>query len=77
MKKKLITNLQELLTQPSKVNLVGIKVSIMENTAFLANQQTAGEINNIMKAVNSYIDFPNKINKANVERVIQHLDEKF
>ena len=77
MKNKLITNLQELLDHTSKVNHVGIKVSIMENTAFLANQDTAGEISNIMKAVNSYIDFPNKINKANVERVIQHLDEKF
>ena len=76
MKKKLITNLQELLTQTSKVNHVGIKVSIMENSSFLANQHT-GEISNIMKAVNSYIDFPNKINKANIERVIQHLDEKF
>lgn len=77
MKNKLISLLQELIVETDRVNLVGIKVSIMQNTAFLAQPKTIGEISNIMNAVNSFIDSPNSNNKANVENVIERLNEKF
>jgi hypothetical protein len=47
----------------------------MQKTVFLARPKTSGEIGNIMNAVNSYIELPNNINKANVEKVIQRLIE--
>ena len=69
--------MQELIVETDRVNLGGIKVSIMQNTAFLAQPKTIGEIYSIMNAVNSFIDFPNSNNKANVENVIERLNEKF
>lgn len=77
MKNKLITLLQELLTETDKIDQIGIKVSIMENTAFLAHPRTIGEIGNIMNNVNAYLDSPSDGNKTNIEKLIQRINEKY
>jgi hypothetical protein len=77
MKNKLIDLLQELLIETDKIDQIGIKVSIMESTAFLAHPQTIGEIGNIMNNVNAYLDSPSDTNKANIEKLIQRINEKF
>lgn len=77
MKNKLINLLQELLIETDKIDQIGIKASIMQNTAFLAYPRTIGEIKNIMKNVNAYLDSPSDINKSNIEKLIQRINEKF
>lgn len=73
MKNKLI----ELLIETDKIDQIGIKVSIMESTAFLAHPRTIGEIGNIMNNVNAYLDSPSDTNIANIEKLIQRINEKF
>lgn len=77
MKKDLIVQLNELLEETDKVNFVGIKVSIMLNTQFLAKPKTLGEISNIMEVVSSYIDSPNEETKDGVRRLIERIETKF
>lgn len=77
MKNKLITLLGELLIETDKIDQIGIKVSIMENTAFLAHPRTFGEIGNIMNNVNAYLNSPSDSNKTNIEKLIQRIAEKY
>lgn len=77
MKNKLISLLQELLIEIDRANLIGIKLSIMENTAFLGHPKDFGEITNIMNAVNSYIESSNDNTKANLEEVIKRINSKY
>ncbi|WDF57572.1 hypothetical protein PQ462_12680 [Flavobacterium sp. KACC 22758] len=77
MKSKLISLLQELLMETDHIDMIGIKVSILESTAFLANPRTIGEIRNILDNVNAYIDLPNDANKVNIEKLIQRINDKY
>ena len=77
MKNKLIELLKELLVNNDRIDQVGIKVSIMENTAFLAQPKTIGEIGNIMEHVNAYVENPNEVNKLGVEKLIERIESKF
>ncbi|WP_149207999.1 hypothetical protein [Flavobacterium johnsoniae] len=77
MKNKLISLLQELLIETDQVDLIGIKVLILENTEFLANQRTIAEIGNILDNVNAYIDLPNDANKVKIENLIQRINDKY
>ncbi|WP_264538060.1 hypothetical protein [Flavobacterium sp. N1736] len=77
MKNKIINLLEELLIETDKVDQIGIKVSIMENTAFLAHPRTIGEIANIMNNVNAYLDSPSDSNKTSIEKLIQRINEKY
>lgn len=77
MKKDLTAQLNKLLEETDKINFVGIKVSIMLNTQFLAKPETLGEISNIMEVVNSYIDSPNEETKDDVRKLIERIETKF
>ena len=77
MKNKLIALLQELIIETDKINRVSIKASIMESTAFLAKPSTFGEISNIMKHVNAFMESSTDANKVNIEKVIERINEKF
>ncbi|MET3032106.1 hypothetical protein [Flavobacterium johnsoniae] len=67
MKNKLISLLQKLLMETNHIDMIGIKVSILESKAFLANPRTIGEIRNILDNVNAYIELPNDANKIKIE----------
>lgn len=77
MKTTLISLLHELLEETDKINVVGIKVSIMTNTQFLADPKTIGEISNVMGIVNSFIDSPNQTTRENVLKLIERINDKF
>ena len=77
MKNKLISLLQELLIETDEINKVSIKASIMQNTKFLAKSSTFGELSNLMKHVNAYMESSIDANKVNIEKVIDRINEKF
>lgn len=77
MKNKLIALLEELISETDKINIIGIKLSIMEHTAFLGHPKDFGEIVNIMNAVNSYIGSSNDNTKADVREVIKRINSKY
>lgn len=77
MKDKLIALIHELILEKDKTNITGLKIQIMEKTAFLARPKDIAEIHSIMDAVNNYIDFPNENNKAKLEDIIERIKLKY
>lgn len=77
MKNKLISLLHELITENEEKDFKYLKISIMQNSAFLANPKGFSDLSSITTVVNSYIESQSVTNKANVEKVITNLNAKF